>query len=365
MLSFIRTLELAPGDSFTEKLFDREAIFFDIETTGFSPISNYIYLIGCAFRENDQVQIHQYFAENPSQEPEILTSFLDLCQSHRKLFSYNGSGFDLPFIMAKCKTYNLEDSLSLSMVTDLFKAASGLRFLLRTENYKQVTLEKFFGYDRRDSHSGGELIPVYKEYVKSPDQEALNFMLLHNYEDICGMIRLLDLLKYNAILKGDFTAVGAQVKRFSEINGEAGFDLYINLSFDFCLPVPVSLNTDGVFLSFSGSGGCIRVALYKGQLKYYFSDYKNYYYLPEEDRAVHKSVAAFVDHDHREKCHAYNCYEPRTGVFLPQWSAYRTPVFQQDIKDKKTYFEVDKALLTDMDFMKEYACQLLHWIADK
>lgn len=35
-------------------------------------------------------------------------------------------------------------------------------------------------------------------------------------------------------------------------------------------------------------------------MRHFYSDYKNYYYLPKEDMAIHKSVAAYVDHEYRE-----------------------------------------------------------------
>ena len=51
-------------------------------------------------------------------------------------------------------------------------------------------------------------------------------------------------------------------------------------------------------------------------MRHFYSDYKNYYYLPKEDMAIHKSVAAYVDHEYREKCKAYNCYVRKTGTFI-------------------------------------------------
>ena len=44
---------------------------------------------------------------------------------------------------------------------------------------------------------------------------------------------------------------------------------------------------------------------------------KNYYYLPSEDRAVHKSVGTYVEKDHRCKASPENCYYPMYSVFLP------------------------------------------------
>ena len=45
----------------------------------------------------------------------------------------------------------------------------------------------------------------------------------------------------------------------------------------------------------------IRTKVINDSLKYFYTDYKNYYYLPKEDMAIHKSVAAYVDRDHKKK----------------------------------------------------------------
>ena len=68
--------------SFTDELlnhtFTENAIFFDIETTGFSPAYTQLYLIGCARRKGDTVIIEQLFAESKEDEKQILSSFLEL-----------------------------------------------------------------------------------------------------------------------------------------------------------------------------------------------------------------------------------------------------------------------------------------------
>ena len=52
----------------------------------------------------------------------------------------------------------------------------------------------------------------------------------------------------------------------------------------------------------------MRVPLYHGMARLYFLDYKNYDYLPAEDTAVHKSVAAYIDKSQREKATPETCY---------------------------------------------------------
>ena len=61
----------------------------------------------------------------------------------------------------------------------------------------------------------------------------------------------------------------------------------------------------------------IRIPVFLGELKHYYEDYENYFYLPEEDWAIHKSVGCFVEKSHRKKATAKTCYIKKEGVFLP------------------------------------------------
>ena len=46
-------------------------------------------------------------------------------------------------------------------------------------------------------------------------------------------------------------------------------------------------------------------------LKYFYDNYKDYFYLPKEDTAIHKSVATYVDKDFRQKAKtAFVGFEP-------------------------------------------------------
>lgn len=76
----------------------------------------------------------------------------------------------------------------------------------------------------------------------------------------------------------------------------------------------------------------MRAEIFEGEMRHFYSDYKNYYYLPKEDMAIHKSVAAYVDHEYREKCKAYNCYVRKTGTFIRQYSDFMKPEFRFDIR---------------------------------
>ena len=80
-------------DALTDQLFDEHSIFFDIETTGFSPANSTLYMIGCARRKSNRICIDQFSAEKPEEEAEILAAFfhtlLVLCLRKNSSLEYS------------------------------------------------------------------------------------------------------------------------------------------------------------------------------------------------------------------------------------------------------------------------------------
>ena len=60
-------------------------LFINIETTGLSPKSADIYLIGCAYHDNGNWHVCQFFAETPDQEKRFLRRLLNSPGSIRYL----------------------------------------------------------------------------------------------------------------------------------------------------------------------------------------------------------------------------------------------------------------------------------------
>ena len=81
-------------DALTDQLFDEHSIFFDIETTGFSPANSTLYMIGCARRKSNRICIDQFFAEKPEEEAEILAAFFQMLSPYTTIITFNGVGFD-------------------------------------------------------------------------------------------------------------------------------------------------------------------------------------------------------------------------------------------------------------------------------
>ena len=146
-------------------------------------------------------------------------------------------------------------------------------------------------------------------------------------------------------------------------NGKNEEEFFITLANDYVVPKPVSIRDDSFCLSISKEKTVIRTKVINDSLKYFYTDYKNYYYLPKEDMAIHKSVAAYVDRDHKEKCKASNCYIKKEGKFIIQHENIMQPLFKNDIKDKYSFFQLTSDFCSSDEMLLRYADHVIrHFI---
>jgi len=113
-------------DALTDQLFDEHSIFFDIETTGFSPAASTLYMIGCARRKSNRICIDQFFAEKPEEEAEILAAFFQMLSPYTTIITFNGVGFDIPYLKAKADHYKFPEHFRDFEYLDIFKSVSSI-----------------------------------------------------------------------------------------------------------------------------------------------------------------------------------------------------------------------------------------------
>ena len=359
----ITTPSQHPIPTYLEEHYDlSELLFFDIETTGFSAKTSHLYLIGCLYFEHGLPKIKQWFAENPKDEPMLLFEFFEFLQNYKYLIHYNGNGFDIPYLLQKCRHYNLSYDFASVESIDLYKILSPFKTLLKLENLKQKTVETYLDISREDLYQGGELISVYLNYMKEPDNEAKKLLLLHNHDDIDGLLQLSSMLVFQDFILENLKYDNAEIKDYISLNGLEGTEVIFSFHLPSPLPKRIHYAKQDYYLSVHGSNCKLRIKAYTGELKYFYSDYKNYYYLPKEDTAVHKSVAFYVDKDFRTKAKAANCYSKKTGIFLPQFQEIVSPYFKIDYFDKILYFEACEENLKDELHMHSYICHMLQFM---
>lgn len=340
-----------------EKIPAEDCLFFDIETTGLSWRQSHLYLLGIVQFENGQWTLKQWFCQRPSEEKEVMMIFSELLNTHKYLIHFNGSTFDVPYLMHKYTFYQSEQSWEHLEQIDLYRRLLPYKNCMGLNHMRQKDLEVYLGIHRKDTFTGGELIDCYQEYLKSGDETLLAMLLLHNKEDVEGMTALLSLLTIPQIFAGDFDPELIRIDLSTTAGKEQTDILQIALPF----PLPCTLHNECEYYQLSTASGqmVLSVPLVSGTRKYFFSNYKDYYYLPLEDQAIHKSVGAYVDKEHRERAKASNCYQKKEGVFLPQFSTVFTPSFRREYKDEVQWFEADENLIRDKRKMATYMVHLM------
>lgn len=342
---------------------EENLLFVDIETTGFTARTSQLYLIGCVYFENRQIHLVQWFAERPEEERQILECFIKRAQKHSILIHYNGNNFDIPYMKQKCLQYALQEPFSSMTGIDIYKRVMPYKKILFLENLKQRTLEQFLGIVRQDTYHGGELIHVYQDYVNAPSQECLQTLLLHNADDMRGMLSLMPMLTYADIFLQPFRVVKVQAGKVEDADGAAHTEVMMKLKFPFHFPKDAAMHRGGCRFHCHDNEGLLMVPVIYGSMKFFYSNYKDYYYLPAEDAALHKSVAIYVDPAYRQQATAATCYTKKEGAFLPQWDILFEPIFKEAYHDKVCYFELTDEMKRSPDLFKKYALHIIDMLA--
>ncbi len=294
-------------------------LFLDIETTGFSRTSTYLTIIGLAWQDNDKIVIEQWFNDQGRQEEPLLLieleRFFKTFHTFPTLIHYNGTTFDIPYLTAKYEQYHLPTSLSYCTSVDLYQLSKKYKNFLGLTGIKQKNLEEFFGLYREDTLSGQELIDTYMEGIASGHTTLLNAYLLHNKEDMEGMVFLQHLLKIHSFFTGSFNIVQWDIIPADSLEKESL--LRIILEGNYYLHQPIQCSCSGILLSMTGGQTELSVPVCSKEVKYFYPNYKDYYYLPSEDCAMHKSVAEYVEKEYRKKATKETCYTKKQGDFIP------------------------------------------------
>lgn len=337
-----------------------DTLLFDIETTGLSADTSYLYLIGAVCLEDNEPTLLQWFCDEYSEEKEVLASFRDFLKPYSRLVHYNGSGFDIPYLNKKFKRHCLSFEIDSEPSLDIYKLLLPFKKHTTFPDFKQKTLEQSAGFVRTDTFSGADLTEIYAAYTgkyrlavltgKTEEADALrHVMLLHNHDDLVGL--------YHLYLKTPLAEFYSGTLQPSILKSEQG----IIYTFDFpLLPFPFSMSQNDCCFTVTGRETDLLLSFYEGELKYFFKDYKNYYYLKYEDTAIHTSVAEWVDKTAREKCKPSTAYQKKNSTFLalpfakPEQEKELSghPLFYPDYKTLPGYVEYGKELVCQPEFVK-------------
>ena len=148
--------------------------YFDIETTGLSPWSSAVTVIGIYRCNGEEAELTQLVGKDISPQ-----SLLEALSGVQVIYTYNGSRFDLPFIHSQ---------LGINL-TETFTHHDLMYNCWRCNLYGGFkAVERQLGIDRKLTEVNGyEAVRLWWRYVDSFDLDALGTLLEYNKEDVLNL----------------------------------------------------------------------------------------------------------------------------------------------------------------------------------
>ncbi len=344
------------SDMIPEKYTAGRTFLVNIETTGLSARKSFVYMIGTASPDEQvhgQWNIRCMLAENRMDEHNLLAEFSDCIRGAGHIITFGGRSFSYRFLSERWFNYSDTDLFSGIGLTDIQQSASPYRTRLGLEDTKKKSFEKMMGISRDCDIAGKDLMDVYSGWETGHDDKNLSVILSHHSDDIRSLIVLASILSYTDLWSGNFS----RIISYEQEGGRFIFTIKL------CTPVPKKLCYTAHYVSVCAEKdtAVISVPVYTGQLKYFLpGPVSDYYYLPAEDVAIHKSVAVYADRSHRVKATPQTCYTKKEGTFIPTDDSSLTPNFSTDYRTYPLYISCDpQKWEQDNGFLSKYIQGLL------
>lgn len=165
---------------FNKKNLKKNECILDIETTGLDAKRDKLVVLGLIYFDNkkNKFYIDQYFSNNDKEEIKLLKIYKEKIKN-RRLITYNGEIFDLPFLNIRLIENKLDPVFPENR--DLFKIIKSKRKLIEFESMKLINIEKIVGIERNDPSR-------YKVISKLSDKDENRNnpwpILIHNKNDL-------------------------------------------------------------------------------------------------------------------------------------------------------------------------------------
>ncbi len=258
------------------QVYDENTAILDITTTGrywrTSQI-DHIVLIQLPMKQGEEIARELIFErETEADEYEMLLQLTKELSNVETIITYNGNSFDIPHLKNKYKAYGLEDPFHQKEYRDLYL------------EYKKWY--RILGLPSRKLRDFGEYLNLD---VNQNDAElTLGILCLDAFDDL---------------FEGKWALKSAKKDEDH---------LYYELTTNTKFPSRVSFHDEIYHLILEGNSAYLSVQLVDGLLRRYYTDVKNYVYLPLEGYAIHKTMAGLVAKEHKEKAVRENCFSVST-----------------------------------------------------
>lgn len=169
--------------------------FIDLETLGIFGRPVILFGIGCPSPEG--LVIHQILLRDIDEEPAALSRVREILDGASALISYNGRGFDWPYLNERSAYYGFDPLPDLPHLDLLHYARRFWRTTI--PDCKLTSVEQRFLQIRRDLDIPGFLVPEwYARYMQTGNCGPLIPIVRHNRQDIASLAHLLTLLRRKA-----------------------------------------------------------------------------------------------------------------------------------------------------------------------
>lgn len=252
-----------------------KSLFFHIITTGHYWRNSYIKELQYAvLSEEEKPQICSCICHSEEEEYEILELLSLLISESDTLVGYNSTSFHIPYLTGKYKAYGLLNPINKCIHLDLMNTCK------KTADFFGISLKL--------------------------ENLRLLFNINDNEPELLVILETLKVLQYNHIFSGEFNVISFTYETDAiYITAEPTEDLLLHLQ----------LNHDLFYFTAEKNTLKIMLRLFENRLKVYYKNYKDYYYFPDEDMIIHKSMISGISKDRLQKAAPENCYQ---YVTLPE-----------------------------------------------
>lgn len=307
-------------------VFPKDVLLLDIETTGLKHEQDRIICIGLTYLDDEsKLQTEHWFLDHPEEEKALLERFLTFISDYEALFTYYGRGFEFPFIQARLKQCQLNDTAFIT------KKLIDMRPTLKIFSAKRSDLEAMLHFKRHFQSSGGDMVKLYRTYAQTGAEIYKTCILNHQAEELQSLLLFFEL--YLSFYHSKDWILKKQLEEDQLIS------LVIDTSSPFLTDFEGFLHGMQIQYQKNKTFFCVTIPIYKGCLSHALTPIKDYYYVESQQELMHKSLAQFIPSSLKRKATADECVITKESRFIEIFSNHKltSPVWKD--QGGKLYLE--------------------------
>lgn len=245
-----------------------DVFFFHTITTGhYWRNSKIIELSLLHLNSNKRWILEKWSLEKESDEYDMLKDFCDKLNTASCLIGFNSNSFHIPYLNNKCKAYDLPNPLV---------------------NKRQIDLLKILKPIGKQLHISTKLNDL-RILLNLPDE-------LSEVECVAASTAL---FLYQDIFRGNFFVDQAKI---------IGDELLFSCKTETLFPASIRIHDEEFYLIGDNNDLKIKVKTESAHVKLYYQNYKDYYYIMDENIIIHKSLADTISKDKKRKAKPEECF---------------------------------------------------------